>query len=194
MSLINDALKRASQSQQLQEDTVRISFRQASTPAFTPPPSSVSKPQPDPGSAQGSSSTPVTDSGPVRSPVLPLIVILLIAISAAFMWLAHSWRRPVPHVTRAAAVPPPLAVAAPKPSSPPATEHTVPVTAPARVPWPRLKIQGITYYNGKWQAIINGRTVYVGGRVNGIHVAAISRNNVLFIAPDGSHKKLALGE
>ncbi len=193
MSLINDALKRASQSQQLQEDTVRISFKQASTPAFTPPPSPVSKPQPDPGSAQGSSSTPVTDSGPVRSSVFLFIVIVLIVIAGAFMWLAHSWRRPVPHVTRAAAVPPPRAVAAPKPASP-ATEHTVAVTAPARAVWPRLKIQGITYYNGKWQAIINGRTVYVGGRVNGIHVAAISRNNVLFVAPDGSHKKLALGE
>jgi hypothetical protein len=194
MSLINDALKRASQSQQLQEDTVRISFKAPSTTAFTPPPTPASKPQPDPVSDQGSSSTPVTDLGPVRSSVLPLIVILLIAIAGAFIWLAHSGRKPVSHVTTADAVPPPRAVAAPKPASPPAMEHAIAVTAPAHAPWPRLKIQGITYYNGKWQAIINGKTVYVGGRVNGIHVAAISRNNVLFIAPDGSKKKLALGE
>jgi hypothetical protein len=169
MSLLNDALKRASQSQ-VELDTVRIHL---------PPPAPTSK-------AYGG-----------RGWALPVLVILLIATAGAFIWLAHFGRSRVSQVTTAAAVRSPVQAvpAAPKPSvpkpAPPPT--TVAVAAPAPV-LPPLKLQGITYYNAKWQAIINGKTVYVGDNVNGFRVAVISRNYVSFVAPDGSKKMIPLGE
>ncbi|MGH7942175.1 MAG: hypothetical protein ACREE6_02360 [Limisphaerales bacterium] len=171
MSLINDALKRASQSQQQQGDTVRITLKPPSTPA--------------------------PKLQPARGLAIPVLIILLIATAGVFLRLAHHRRSPVSRVRIAAAVPPPVhVVAPPKPASPAA--QTVAFTGPARTPSPPppppLKIQGISSYNAKWQAIVNGKTVFVGDTVNGFRIAVISRNNVLFIAPDGTQKKLALGE
>lgn len=81
-----------------------------------------------------------------------------------------------------------------QPVTQPATEQTDTDTAPAPMPLPAMKLQGITYYNAKWQAIINGKTVYVGDTVDGFRVAVISRNYVSFIAPDGSKSMLPLGD
>jgi hypothetical protein len=175
MSLLNEALKRASQSQQ-EHDTVRIHFKPL-PPAPAPPPPAG------------------------RGRTLPVIVILVIAAVIAFIGLAHLGRR----VTMAAAVPPatPTVPGLPRPIVPklavpkravqPATGRAVAVTTPASV-WPSLKVQGITYYNAKWQAIVNGKTVYAGESLNGFRVAVIYRNYVLFVAPDGSKKMVPLGE
>lgn len=168
MSLLNDALKRASQSQQ-EFDTVRIHLPPACLPA------------------------PKTKAG--LGWALPVLVILLIVTAGAFFSLAFMARKSAAHFVRASIVPTPLQVApaVPKRVPPPVATPPVAVTAPATI-WPQLKLQGITFYNAKWQAIVNGRTVYVGQSVNGFRVAGISRNTVSFIAPDGSQKKLALGE
>jgi hypothetical protein len=176
MSLLNEALKRASQSQQ-EFDTVRIHL----------PPAAAASNQ---------------NAG--RRWVLSIVVILLIAIASALIWLAFFERNHAIQVTSAAAVPPPVPAvpAAPKPIAPkpmlptaqPVTERTVAVAAPAPVSPPQLKLQGITYYNARWQAIVNGKTVYVDDYVNGFRVAVISRNYVSFIAPDGSKKMLPFGE
>ena len=168
MSLLNDALKRASQSQQ-EHDTVRIHL----------PAACVAAPKPKAGLGWA----------------LPVLVILLIITFGAFCTLAILARKPAAPILTASVVPPPIhaAPARPKPAPPQPVTPTVAVTAPAPI-WPPLKLQGITYYNAKWQAIVNGTTVYVGQSVNGFRVAMISRNTVSFIAPDGSHKILALGQ
>lgn len=212
MSQINDALKRASQFQQQQEDTVRISIKLPSaaelksqpprrlTPAPKPQPSRDSTPAPKPQPSRDPAPASAPQSG--RGLALPVAVILLIATAGVYIWLACFGRNLVSRVTTAAAVPPTVhvvvpppvhAIAVPKPVSPPSTEQAVAVTVPAPMPLP-IKVQGIYSYNGKWQAIVNNRTVYVGDAVDGFRVAAISRNNVSFIAPDGSKRTLGLGE
>jgi hypothetical protein len=174
MSLLNDALKRASQTQQ-ELDTVRISL---------PPPAA-----PVPGSQAG------------LGWALPVLIILLIVTAGAFVTLAIFARKaapaPAPQITRAATVPPPArpVPAAPKPVAPPVTTQTPAVAASAPVPPPPpLKVQGITYSNAKWQAIVNGKTVFIGDSVNGFRIAAIYQNHVSFIAPDGSRKLVPFGE
>ncbi|HTV40067.1 MAG TPA: hypothetical protein VMF08_05805 [Candidatus Sulfotelmatobacter sp.] len=186
MSLLNDALKRASQTQQ-ELDTVRISL---------PPPAHAPKSHAGLGWA------------------LPVLVILLIVTGGAFIKLAFFGRQaapaPAPRITTAAVPPPaparPVPVA-PKPAAPPAKIQSVGITAPvppsvssssssssSNPAQPPLKVQGITYSNAKWLAIVNGTTVYVGDSVNGFRIAAIYRNHVLFIAPDGSRKLVPFGE
>jgi hypothetical protein len=210
MSQINDALKRASQFQQQQEDTVRISIKLPSAAELKSQPTRASKPA---SKRQPSrDSTPASASKPGHGSVLPVVVILLIATAVVYIWLTRFGRRPISHVTTAAAVsqqvhaaavppvhavtvPPPVhAVAVPKPASPPVTGQAVEVIAPGPMTPLPIKVQGIYSYNGKWQAIVNNRTVYVGDAVDGFRVAAISRNNVSFIAPDGSQRTLGLGE
>jgi len=193
MSLINEALKRASQFQQQEDDTVRINLKPSSEAALTPQPVRVSapalKPEPSP------ELVPASKPQPPRSPVLPILVILLIATASLFIWLALFGRNVVSHAKRLAIRPPVPVVAAPKPAPPPATVQTVAVRAPVPAPWPPLNVQAIFYSGAKSQAIINRKTVYLGDTVGGgIRVAGISRNTVLFIAPDGSEKKLGLGE
>jgi hypothetical protein len=195
MSLLNDALKRASQSQQ-GHDTVRITLR----PAEPAPKLHVGK-----GSA------------------LSVLVMLLIVGAGVFIAVALLFfgtrGKIAPQVTTTttttATLPPPtrIVAAAPRPVSPPARTKMVsrpartktvavashasapaPVQALAPVPMSALKLQGITYYNGKWQAIINGATVYVGDNVDGFRVAQISQNHVSFIAPDGSRRLVPLGQ
>ena len=181
MSLLNDALKRASQTQQ-ELDTVRISL-----PPATPAP----KPRTGLGWA------------------IPVLVILLIFTAGALVTLGFFARKathapvPAPQIARAAAVPPPAHTippparpvpVAPKPLAPPPATQTAAVAVSAPMPLPPMKLQGITYYNGKWQAIINGRTVYVGDSVYGFRIAAISRNHVSFVAPDGSRTLVPFGE
>ena len=167
MSLLNDALKRASQSQQ-KSDTVRISL---------PP---APKPQTGLGWA------------------LPVLIILLIITTGAFVALAFFGRKaaPAPQIMTAVTVPSPARAIPVAPPVPPAATQRAAVNTPPPAPVspPRLKLQGITYYNGKWQAIVNGTTVYVGDSVNGFRVAAISQNHVSFIAPDGSRKLVPFGE
>lgn len=174
MSLLNDALKRASQTQQ-ELDTVHIHL---------PPPSA---PAPMPRTGLGWA--------------LPVLVVLLIFTAGAFITLAlfaqKAGHARALQITAAPAIPPPAQAVpvVPKPVAPPAPARTVAVAVPAPAPAePPLKLQGITYYNAKWQAIVNGHTVFVGDSVNGFRIAAISRNHVSFIAPDGSRKLVPFGE
>jgi hypothetical protein len=172
MSLLNDALKRASQSQ-AGHDTVRIHLPE---PAALAP-------------------APKQQTG--RGWAVPVVVVLIVAL-AAFIGLAHFRRGHVSTVATAVIVPPPVPVVPPasKPVAPPPAPapRAVAVTAHPAPVLPPLKLQGITYYNARWQAIINGKTVHVGDTVNGFRIAMISQNHVSFVAPDGSRKIVPLGE
>jgi hypothetical protein len=177
MSLLNDALKRASLSQQ-QQDAVRLNLPPAIVPAEPPPPVAE---------------TPRAGLGWA----VPVLIILLVIVALGFGVLAHLSGKRRAHMATVVSVPPPVRAvpAAPKPTPRPVAKPIAPVVAAApSIRMPRLRVQGITYYNAKWQAIVNGHTVYIGDDVYGFRVAMISRNRVSFIAPDGSKKTISLGE
>ncbi|HEY1789515.1 MAG TPA: hypothetical protein VGJ73_15260 [Verrucomicrobiae bacterium] len=180
MSVLNDALKRASQSQQLHE-AVRINLNAPSAPSRE-----LLRELPH--------ELPLASASTRAGPGWTIPVLLLLGVGTAAVVAFLFFGRGV-HVRTTTAVPSPVRATsvAPKPSiiiiAAPA-----PKPVPAARPSPRLKLQGITYSYGKWQAIVNGKTVYVGDRVKGFRVAAIYRNGVSFISPDGSAKRLVLGQ
>lgn len=167
MSLINDALKRAKQSQQQR--------RQTAPPAPHLPPVEAAP-----------------RNGLVR--FFPFAVVLLVAMAGFFIVGFFAMPKPAAQIK-----PPPhqaqIAIAAPvvQKAPPPPPVQTVAVTAPRPAP-PALKVQGIFYNNAKWQAIVNRQSVLVGDSVDGFRVKFISKNNVSFIAPDGTEKIMALGD
>jgi hypothetical protein len=164
MSQINDALKRAKKSQKSQ-------------PPNLPPGAAPLPPvEPETGGGMG----------------WLLLVILLVAVGCVFIGLAIFTHKPAQ-----ASPPPPAPVAvvvpvAPKPPPPPETNVVV-ITPPKPVP-PALRLQGILMGSGKPQAIVNGQAVSVGDSVNGFRIQTISQYQVLFLAPDGTQKMLALGK
>jgi hypothetical protein len=166
MSLINDALKRAKQSQQQPPPTV---------PTAPPlPPVEISR------------------GGP--SWFLPVAVILLVAVACLFIASAFFInQKPVAQIEPVPPNAPPASAPAVPKMPPAATVQVAAVSAPKPSP-PILKVQGIFYNEAKWQAIVNGQSVFVGDSVNGFRVKLISKNDVCFIAPDGTEKNLTLGE
>ncbi|HTR41484.1 MAG TPA: hypothetical protein VMH87_07695 [Pseudomonadales bacterium] len=182
MSQINDALKRAKKSQKAQPPNLPL----------------------------GAAPLPPIETEPGGSLGWILLVVLLVAIGGIFIGLAIATHKPAtpPPVAPVAVAPapvapkpaPPLAApqavvipVAPKPAPVPPTQTNVVVAPPKPVP-PVLRLQGILTGSGKPQAIINGQTVYVGDTVNGFRVQMISQYQVLFLAPDGTQKMLALGK
>jgi hypothetical protein len=165
MSSINDALKRAKKSQKEEPPPL---------PPGAPPLPPV---QPESSGSMG----------------WLVLVVLIIATACFFIGLAFTNHKPasettvtVTNVVQVAAVPP----APPEPIA--VTNLVVPLTKPAP---PALKLEGILYGPSQPpQAIVNGQTVYVGDTVNGFRVKMISKNNVSFVASDGTEKNLVLGE
>jgi len=158
MSLINDALKQARQSQ-----------------------------QPNPPAGQ----TPLRPVAPVprgaTDRLLPLAVIALGGAAAFFIWLALAGHKTppakAPELTATQPAPPAAAVA------PPVSN----VVAAVAAPLPPPKLQGIIFGQKSW-AIVDGKTVYVGDRVENFRVKEISPNSITLEGPDGSEKKLVMGE
>ena len=119
------------------------------------------------------------------------LILMILVIACVFIVLAFMHQAPV-----AQTLPPPIvptqtvqmvaSVAAVVPK-------TNPVVVPPKPVPPPLKLQGILFINPP-QAIVNGQTVHVGDAVNGFHVQAISKDNVIFLAPDGTQKKLVLND
>jgi hypothetical protein len=126
-----------------------------------------------------------------------LLVILLVAIGCVFIGLAIANQKPQPQPQPPAPVQAVVIPVTPKPAlalpTPPPPQTNVVVTPPKPVP-PTLKLQGILMGSGTPQAIVNGQTVYAGDTVNGFRVQTISQYKVLFLAPDGTQKMLALGK
>jgi hypothetical protein len=194
MSLINDALKRAKESQKNE------------TPA-------VATPMP-----------PVENRPPERtfSWLMPAVIILLVATAFLFIGLAVArHNHPIaPPVTAAVTTPPvaapiaPVAPVAPAPKPPvietlapapvtnlpvveaPVTNTPAPpaetITAAPQPEAPKIpKIQGIAYDPQNAWAIVNGQTVYVGDEVDGFRVLDISRKAVT-LAGNGQTNSFAV--
>jgi hypothetical protein len=164
MSLINDALKRARQSQ------------------VNPPP------------AGGPPLRPVEPrNNSSLAWLLPAIIIFLIVVACFFIGLAMA-NRTVTKIVNApesdvSTSQPVEAVAAPAPQPVVPVEPAVAIEPP-----PPLKVQGIAFDPSKPWAIINGRTVFVGDTVEEFHVKAISKYTVTLAGTDGKEKTITLGE
>jgi hypothetical protein len=165
MSLLNDALKQARQSQQ-------------QNPPSTQPPLRPVAPAPR-GSADW---------------FLPLAVAALVGAAAFFIWLGLARHKAPPaKAPELLAVPPasqPAPPAPPKPVVAPAVSNIV-AAVPSNLPPPKL--QGIVYGRKSW-AIVDGKTVYAGDSVGNFRVKEISPNSITLESPDGSLQKVRLGE
>ncbi|HUB86917.1 MAG TPA: hypothetical protein VMB22_03425 [Verrucomicrobiae bacterium] len=183
MSLINDALKRARDSQQKS------------------PPSGVTPLMPaelPPGNTSG------------FNWILVAAVFLLMIVACFFISLAMAKRT----MEKTAAVPVAIAPAvtvpemvAPEAPAVPLVETKPVKPAVATVPplpaktstvvsvvVAPVKVQGIMYGSSQPWAIVNGKTVYVGDRVEDFQVKAISKNTVTLTGSDGTDEVLQLGE
>jgi hypothetical protein len=188
MSLINDALKRAKQSQQ-QNPTGALPLLPIET------------------HAHGGTGW-----------LLPMLAVLLVASACFFIGLAFAKRTlpaknsenstiaatyvalqkvetpaTAPDLPKTAATAMPvLQTAAPVETNPPKTSEENSVAASLVLP--ELKVQGIFYDPTRPQAIVNGKAIGVGGRIGDFRVKAISPYRVTFVAPDGTEKISGLGE
>lgn len=178
MSLINDALKRARESQR------------NNPPSGVPPLPPVEAP------ARGGNGWILAVAA-----VLFLAAVCLVFGPALF---GHKAPPPVTAETPAMPAPPPVE-AAPAPAPPPmaAEINAAPVPAsetnalppPATVAVEQLpKVQGIIFNAARPLAIVNGRTVSAGDRVGDFQVEQILKSSVVFQRPDGSQKTLGIGE
>ena len=193
MSLINDALKRATQTQ---------------PPGSTPP--AILK-------------EPMRPAGPVQSaPGLPVyfVPVLLFVISGACFFLWKGWQTtnqnqvasntiiararevsapPEVEFDENIAIPanrvfsveddPAPALAVITPAEPEAS--TVPVEEPPKPPAPALKLQGIFYRPANPSAVVNNKTVFLGDFVGSSRVKAIDRQSVT-LERDGVTQVLTL--
>ncbi|HLX94719.1 MAG TPA: hypothetical protein VKU37_03155 [Verrucomicrobiae bacterium] len=148
MSLINDALKQAKQSQ-------------PQNPPSTPPPLS-----PVESASQGGGSW-----------LAPVLIILLLAAAGIFIGLSLSKHAPAAGVPPVAATQQveTAAVVLPVVTNPPPDSNTVAVVPPNP---PEPKLQGILYAATRPCAIVSGKTVFVGDQMGEFRVAAISKDSV----------------
>jgi hypothetical protein len=184
MSLINDALKRARETQR-----------------NTPPPGAPPL-QPVESPARGGTGW-----------ILAASAILFLAAGGFVLGPAmFGHKTPPPLAAKspgvsapgaAEAAPAPTAGARPVipiPSPPPATNANPPAAAltnppppaVAAVKWP--KVQGIIFNATQPLAIVNGQTVNVSDRVGDFQVKQISQHTVVFQRPDGTQKTLGIGD
>jgi hypothetical protein len=180
MSLINDALKRARQSQR------------NDPPSGAPPLPPIEPP------ARGGTGW-----------ILVVAAVLFLAAACLFVGstvFGHksppvaAAKSPVisalPRTETTPAPAPPRADAAPAPQSvtsalPPPVIHPNPPTAAVMDPLPKL--QGIIFSATHPLAIVNGKTVSVGDQVGDFLVKQILKTSVVFQYPDGSQKTVDIG-
>jgi len=187
MSQINDALKRASQTDRLREGAA------PGAPAPPMPPFAA----------------PARSSGKWRFLVGALVPVL---ICAAFFLLLRAFRpnRQAPTIAPIAVSPQPSPAPAPPPveiSPPPAIIASAPppqpaLPRPAAAPsqpspppppaFPPLKLQAIFYSKASPRALINGQTAAVGDAIAGAQIEEISPAKVT-VAWRGQTKSLSLG-
>lgn len=203
MSLINDALKRASEAQKKRD-------------AASPPGQTLSGPALVPAESPRRSAPPF---------LVPSLLVLALALGGWFLWgwwsarsvpatvataqptamaaarppagatgpasapgpaaprpgvnltpverPAPNVRAPAPHLDKS-----PKAVAASPVTTSPAAATPAVATPPARQEFPALKLQGIYYRLSSPSALINGKTLYVGDEIDDAKLVKIERFNV----------------
>jgi hypothetical protein len=130
--------------------------------------------------------------------LLPLLVILILVAACFFIGLVMARRT----VTRIANRPEPSAtqqvesVSAPGSDAPPMVSETNMAAGSNSIPMlppSPFKLQGIVYNPTRPWAIMDGKTVYPGSRVDSFLVKEISKDAVTLEGADGSRQKLFLG-
>jgi hypothetical protein len=175
MSLINDALKRARESQRNQ-------------PPGAPPLPPVES------STRGGAGWILTAAA--------ILFLAAVGLLLGPIWFGH--KSPPAGVAKTTAIPaPPPVAAAPvrvANTAPSATNTTPPAVTNTNPPPPVVaveqlpKVQGIIFNAAHPLAIVNGQTVNVGDRVGNYQVKQITQNNVVFQRLDGSQKTLGIGD
>ena len=183
MSLINDALKRAHESQE-------------KSPGLPPPLAPIAN-----------------QSSGGMGWVLPAAIVLFLVAGGFLVWVAvahKSSKSAVPVVSQpapviAAVAPPPSLPPPPAPQAPPAPAVAPPpdATAPAPdaptnviiglLPERLPKVQGIIF-SATPIAIVNGKMINVGDRLGQYVVKQITKSDVIFQRDDGSIKQLGVGQ
>jgi len=153
MSLVNDALKRAKQTQDQNPPPVPLLAFRPVEPANEGPPTS-----------------PLL----VVGAVVGLLVVLV--VGGLLVWLMMN-RQPADLQAEARTVPEPAPVvtAPAEPvvtTTPDVTTNVLPVVV--ETPKPEFKLQGIFFNPRNPSAVINDRTVYAGDKVSGLRVARIT--------------------
>ncbi len=179
MSLINDALKRAHESQ-----------------GDPPPPAPPLFPAADP-----------SDGG--RGWALPTAIVVLLAAASLLIFSAlfghKSSKQVAPSVAAVVAAPSrppepaPASAPSPVPAAAPVSASNVAAGATAAAGTSGTfeylpRVQGIIFTPPHPVAIVNGKIVNVGDRVGRYQVKRITKFNVTFERPDGSLKQLGIGE
>jgi hypothetical protein len=187
MSLVNDALKRARQAQ-----------------SENPPPTPPLHFQPADPAQENAARSPLLFVG------LALLLILGVGLGGLAIWFAVQKQADLKAAARVAATSAPeVADAPPKPTTtqesvvaptnppvalkPPLLDlgqrdtNTAIVAAPVEPPPPLLKLQGIFFNPRSPSAVVSGRTVYVGDRVNGFQVQAITPRAVTLVNATGTN-------
>lgn len=157
MSLINDALKRAKQTQQQ-----------------NPPPAPPLQFRPvDPGQ-------PNHAHAPLLFVGLALALILVIALGGMFVWyLAQKSAGDLRVAARTTNEPGPVAPAAPALTPDEPETNALPVAPASEPPQPLApKLQGILFHPTRPSAIVDGKNVFIGDRVSEFRVVAITRGSV----------------
>jgi hypothetical protein len=169
MSLINDALKQAKQTQEQ-----------------NPPPTPPLQFRPvEPGQPYHTR-TPFVVVG------LALALILVVVLGGLLVWFvsqksAGELRVSAKTVNEPAPTVPAVVIAEPE-------TNALPVAAPAEPPEPLVpKLQGITFHPTRPLAVLNDRTVLIGDRVGGFRVLAITRRSVT-LGSDTATNVLSLSE
>jgi len=177
MSLINDALKRARETQR------------NNTPSGAPPLPPVESP-----------------AGGGAGWILAAAAILFLAAVGLFFGPALFGHKAAPvAATRVPEIstPPstPASAPVPVPTTPPPAATTIPPPAAITNPPPAVvaaeslpRVQGIIFNAARPLAIVSGQTVGVGDRVGTYLVKQILKTSVVFQRPDGSQKTLGIGE
>jgi hypothetical protein len=185
MSLINEALKRAKQAQQ-----------------ENPPATPALEFRPVEPSQSASRRTTLLIVG------MTLVVILILGLAGTLIWFVFkSDRASLPVAARVAEAPLAALPSEVKPApAPTPAKEALPAVAPAtgqkfehpdepntnRVPVvadvveaiqpPALKLQGIFFSPSHPSAVVNGKTVYLGDRVNGFRLVAVSPVAATFVS------------
>ncbi|MGO8766167.1 MAG: hypothetical protein ACLQSR_13655 [Limisphaerales bacterium] len=177
MSLLNDALKRAHESQ---------GKGPADGPTLPPLPA-------PPGGGGGW--------------ILPVAIAAFLSLGTLLIWLAlshESAKEPPPKVASvtpvaSAQTTPAQAVSTPVPVKSPGATSTVPLVSETNMVfgflperWP--KVEGIIYTAQNPTAIVNNQVIGVGDQVGKYRVKEITRTNVVFEKDDGSSRKMNVGE
>jgi hypothetical protein len=161
MSLINDALKRAKQTQQQ-----------------NPPPTPPLQFRPVEPGQSNHARTALWFVG------LALALILVVALVGVFVWFlsqksAGELRAAARTINEPAGAAPADSRVEPVPSSSAAVAPVETGTNPKTM---EPKLQGISFHPTRPLAVVNDRTVVIGDRVGGFRVVAITRNSVTLIS------------